>query len=214
MNLSVKARLLTAFTTILLLLLAIAFLLTRKLSETNDRLTDIVNLSAKKVSLSQQILVNVINAGRHEKNLILEKDPSEMKRFRDDMTTSLAKIDKKTSELAEITDEQGKKILDEFINSWNAYKTKLDTIVAFALKNEDEKAFEISIRSGYQVREKALATLNVLVEKNEAGMAADKLRSDESYKAAINLIVFLIVISLIISTGLVYWIIQGIGKRI
>jgi signal transduction histidine kinase/DNA-binding response OmpR family regulator len=188
--------------------------MTRKLSETNSRLTDIVTLSAKKITLSQDILIHVLIIARHEKNMILENNPSQMKRYEDEIKYSLAIIDTEADELLEITDENGKKILKKFISSWEVYKVSLDRIIILSLKNEDEKAFNISINTGYTVREEAMAALNMLVQKNSASMASDKSKSDEGYKSAITLIIGLISLSLALALVLAYWIISGIGKRI
>ena len=214
MNLSIKAKLLGGFSIILLLLLTVAILMISKLSETNERLTNIVNQSSKKISLSKEILIGVLDAARHEKNIILEKNPIKKEKYKDRINEALLTIDKKTAELEEITDEKGAKILSEFISSWRGYQVSMDEIISLAMKNEDEKAFKISVEKGLAVRDKSIIILNRLIQRNEKSMEEDKIFSDKSYESSISLIISLLVTCLIISILVVYWIIQGISKRI
>lgn len=185
-----------------------------KLSETNERLGNIVNLSSKKISLSKELLIGVLDATRHEKNIILEKDPLKKDYYKDRINSALATIDKKIPELQDLTDEEGTQILNKFISSWEGYQTSLNEIITLALKNEDEKAFRISIEKGLKVRDEALPTLNRLILKNEKSMEEDKLISDKNYESSLNLIFALIGASLVISMIIAFWIIQGISKRI
>lgn len=214
MNFSIRTKLLGGFSIILLLLLTLAILMTNKLSETNERLGNIVNVSSKKISLSKEVLIGVLDAARHEKNIILEKNPIRKDYYKDRIYSALAIVDKKVPELHELTNEKGKTILKEFTVAWNGFKVNLDEIILLALQNEDEKAFKISIEKGLKVRDDALATLNRLVQKNEKEMEEDKLISDENYDSSLRLIIALIVASLIISMLIAFWIIQGISKRI
>ncbi|WP_276504863.1 response regulator [Terrimonas pollutisoli] len=214
MNHSIKTRLLGGFSVIVLLLIVVGLLMSNKLSETNGRLENLVDVSSKRINLSHELLILVLDAGRHEKNIILEKDPVKKDYYKDRIYQPLGIIDKKMNELFELSDEKGKAFLNEFNNSWSSYKADLDEIVLLALKNEDEKAFRISIDKGAKVRDAAITQLQKIVEKNEKSMANDKAVSDQSYKSSLNLVITLIIAALILSIGIAYWIIQGITKRI
>lgn len=214
MNQSIKAKLIAGFSVILFLLVTVAFFMTNKLSETNDRVENLVNVSSKRISLSKEILIEVLNATRHEKNIILEKDMVKKDYYRNRISAALSEIEKKIPELQGLVDEKGATILNEFKTTWVDYKASLDAIILLAMKNEDEKAFRISIEKGLKVRDEALAILGRLVDKNEKSMAHDKMISDESYKSSQNMIIALIIAGFVISIVIAYWIIQGITKRI
>ncbi len=214
MNQSIKAKLAAGFSIIVLLLIVVAFLMANTLSETNRRLENLVEISARRISLSHELLIQVLDAGRHEKNIILEKDPVKKDYFKDRIYQPLAVIDKKANELFELTDEKGKAFLNEFNNSWGSYKADLDEIITLAIKNEDEKAFRISTEKGLKIRDAAIAQLQKIVEKNEQSMVNNKAASDQSYKSSLSLVIGLIIAALIISIVIAYWIILGITKRI
>lgn len=214
MNQSIKVKLLGGFSVIVLLLIVVGLFMAHKLSETNRRLENLVDVSSKKINLSHELVIQVLEMGRHEKNIILEKDPVKKDYYKDRIYQPLAVIDKKANELYEIVDEKGKIMLDEFKIPWNSYKEDIDEIVLLAMKNEDEKAFKISIDRGLKVRDAAIAKLQQIVEKNEKNMANDKAASDQSYTSSLNLMILLIVAGLVISVVIAYWITQGVAKRI
>ena len=214
MNLTIRSKLLGGYIIILVLLLFMAIFMTSKLSETNDRLGNIVDVSSKKVSLSQEILIDVLNVGRQEKNMILEKDISEKVFYRSKMDEALSAIDKKIPQLQELVDERGTKDLSEFKTVWSEYKISLDEIVLLAMKNENNKAFEISGIKGSKTREDVINIMERIIDRNEKSMADDKIKSVESYEYSLSLISALIIAGLIISIVISYWIIQGITKRI
>ena len=214
MKLSVKTKLIAGFTIMLLILAVMGYFLTRKLSESNERLTQIVNVSAKKVSLSQEIVSAVMDAGRQEKNMILDDDPTRIRQYDTWLRNAHNTVAQKTKELEVLVDEEGAKILSRFSNLWASYQNNLKNITELAFQNRDDEAFLISSGVGYTVREEAQDILNELVSKNQAGMDADKLRNDESHESSIDLILGLLAGGLIISLAVALWIIQGIGQRI
>jgi CheY-like chemotaxis protein/signal transduction histidine kinase len=214
MNQSIKAKLLGGFSVIVLILITVAFFMTNKLAETNGRLENLVDISSKRVSISQKILIDVLNVGRQEKNLMLEKDILKKESYRNKMNEVLSVIDKKIPELQELVDEKGTKDITEFKILWDEYKISLNEIVELAMKNENDKAFEISTTTGFNTREGVTDIMERIIDRNENRMANDKIKSVESYQSSLNLIIVLIILGLIISIAVSYWIIQGITKRI
>ncbi|MDP2089335.1 MAG: response regulator [Flavobacteriaceae bacterium] len=214
MNQSIKAKLLGGFSVIVLILITVAFFMTNKLAETNSRLENLVDISSKKVSISQEILIDVLNVGRQEKNLMLEKDILKKESYRSKMNEAFSAVDKKIPGLQELVDEKGTKDVTEFKILWDEYKISLNEIVELAMKNENDKAFEISITKGFNTREGVTDIMERIIDRNEKSMANDKIKSVESYKSSLNLIIVLIILGLIISIAVSYWIIQGITTRI
>jgi len=191
-----------------------AFFMTNKLSESNDRLNKIVDVSSQRINLSNELMIAVLDQTRHEKNIILEKDPVQKDYYKDRIYKALETIDTKTSELDELVDDKGKVILNEFKTSWTDYKSDLNQILLLTMKNQDEEAFKISIDRGLKVRDAAITQLERLIDKNEKSMENDKIENNANYNAALNLIIALIIASIILAIIIFYWIIQSITKRI
>lgn len=214
MNFSIKAKLLGGFSIILSLLLTLAILLTQNLAETNDRLDNIVNVSSKKVSLSQELMIHVLEVTRQEKNIILAKDILAKDKYRGKLSEVLATIDKKVLELENLLTDKGTKDISEFKTIWNDYEKSLEKIIRLSMNNEEEKAFELSNTEGLQTREKTITVMQRIIDRNTKRMMDDKIQNDESYKSSLNLIIVLISASIVISILIAFWIIQGISKRI
>jgi len=214
MNLTVKTKLIGGYSIILVLLISMAFFTTNKLSESNQRLLNIVDISSRKVNLSNELMIAVLDEARYEKDIILADDNLKKDFFKDKILKSLETINSKTSELNELADSKGKDILNVFTKSWAIYKPEINKIISLAMKNDDVEAFKISSDIGMNVRDAAINDLQRLVIKNEKAMLEDKVQNDKNYNAALSLIIALILASIIIAVLISYWIIQSITSRI
>ena len=174
MKLSIKRKLLAGFTLILVLLISMSFLMINKFSESNDRLQSSVDVYSKKINLSNELMIAVLDVARQEKNIILEKDIVQKDYSKDLIYKALETIDKKTNELEELVDDKGKVFLKEFEATWASYQLDLKNIISFAMKNEDEEASKISTDKGLKVREEAISQLQRLIDKNQKSMPERK----------------------------------------
>ena len=214
MNLTIKSKLIGGYIIILVLLISIALFMTNKLSESNDQMQNIVDVYSKKVNLSNELMIAMLEAARHEKNIILKKDLTQKDYFKDKIYREIETIDKKTKELKELVDDKGKVILKEFETTWASYQPDLKNIISLAMKNKDEEASEISTNNGLKVRDEARSQLQRLIDKNQLSMENAKEENAANYNAAISLIIGLIIASILLAIIISYWIIQSITKRI
>src|SRR3990167_3207345 len=214
MNVTIRSKLIGGFTIILVLLIFMSFFMISKYFESNDRLKTIVEVYSKKINLSNELMIAVLQAGKYEKNIINEKDPIQKDVYKNKIYQQLDIIDKKTLELQELVDGKGIQVLDEFKTNWTSYKTDLRDIISLAMKNENEEAFEISITRGLKTRDEAVNQLEWLITKNETSMEDAKIENNASYNSALSLIIALIIVSILLAIIISYWIIQSITKRI
>ncbi len=214
MKLSIKGKLLAGFAIILVLLITMLFFMINKFSESNDRMQNIVDVYSKKVNLSNEIMIAVLEAARHEKNIILEKDLNQKGYFKDKIYRATETIDKKTNELEELVDDKGKVLLKEFEATWASYQPDLKNIISLAMKNEDEEASKISTDKGLKVRDEVVSQLQRLIDKNQKSMEDAKIENNASYNSSLSLIIALIIVSILIAIIISYWIIQSTTKRI
>lgn len=214
MNQSIKARLFAAFSVIILILFVLGLFMVNKLSETNQQLENLVDVSAKKISLSHEILIEVLNAGRHEKNILLSMDVSARNTYRQRLDESLKAVEKKVPELRQLMDEEGARDVAEFTTVWSQYEAILSDIINLSTKGDSERAFDLSTNKALNVREEVTDIIERIVARNEKKMADDKLLSEESYRSSVNLIVALIILGLLFSIAVALWIVRGITNRI
>lgn len=211
---TIKSKLFSGFAAMFLLLVIVASILIFRLTETNRSLNELVDLFSRKVGLSGEMLANVLEAARHEKNIIIETNPVEILKYEQRLRVAMQNVDQNILTLTPLVDGEGEQLLLQFKDSWSTYKNDIEEIITLALDNKNQDASKISLGRGFQVRETVIATLNLLVEKNQNAMAESKARSDENYRSAMTVIIVLVVISLIIAVLIAFWIINGISRRI
>jgi len=214
MNLTIKSKLIGGYVVLLVLLIFMAFFSINQLAESNQRLLKIVEVSSKKLNLSNELMIAVLDAARQEKNIILGKNTDQKNYYKDRIYRSLETIDNKTNELTELADDNGKVTIKEFSDTWTSYKPFLNDIILLAMKNDVEKATAISIGKGVQVRDDAINDLERLVDKNKKSILSDKIQNDKNYNSALSLIIVLIIASILMAFIISLWIIQSITKRI
>lgn len=214
MNLTIKSKLIGGFTILLVLFISMLFFMINKFSESNVRLQNIADVYSKKINLSNELMVDVINVSLNEKDIILEKNIIQMGYYKDNINKALETVDKKTIELQELTEGKGIIYLNEFKSIWAGYKPHLNKIIALTMKDENDEAFAISIEIGLKTRDNAIGQLQKIIDKNEKSMLNAKIENNTSYNAALNLIIALIIASILIAIIISYWIIQSITNRI
>jgi CheY-like chemotaxis protein len=215
MNLKVRSKLIAGFSIILMLLIFLAFFAINKLSESNQRLLTIVDVSSKKINLTDEVMIAILDEARYEKDIIIEKDIVKKDFYKDRIFKALDTIDTKTNEIESLLiDERGRVILQIFTNSWANYKPELNRIISLAMKNDEKGAYKISREIGMDLRDAAISDLNKLVLKNKAGILKDKDQNEKNYNSALSMIIALIIASIIIAFIISFWIIQSITGRI
>ncbi|XDD48642.1 histidine kinase dimerization/phospho-acceptor domain-containing protein [Leptospira sp. WS92.C1] len=214
MELKIKTKLLLGFSAILLTLVIASLFAIDKLAESNKRLLNLVNVSSKRVSLSNEIFVFILESTRHEKNIILEKNNSKRVYYKERIYAATDAADKKIADLAPLLEEEERVILNEIKSAWGDFRKDLDQLVGFALNGQTEKAFKISIEKGLKMRDANFKRFVQLSAKNEAKMEADKLKNDRDYNLALSLLIALMISSLVASLIIFYWISYGIARRI
>ena len=215
MNLKVRSKLIAGFSIILMLLIFLAFFSINKLSESNQRLLNVVDVSSKKINLTDEVMIAILDEARYEKDIILEKDIVKKEFYKDHIYKALDTIDNKTNEIESLLiDERGRVILKVFTKSWANYKPELNKIISFAMKNDEKGAFKISSEIGMDLRDAAISDLNKLVLKNKAGILKDKDQNEKNYNSTLSMIIALIIASIIIAIIISFWIIQSITGRI
>lgn len=199
---------------VLLLLTSATLLVTNKLSEANNRIEDIVDVSARRIGLSNEILIEMLNAARHEKNLILEKVPHKREDFRLRINKHITSVDEKIPELYRLADKEVKPIVNELKTNWKFYLNDLDSIISFTMRGKDEEAFILSGGRALKFRDEAIGLMQQVIKQNEKGITDDKVISNQSYESSLTLIIILLLSSLAVAIIISYWIIKSITKRI
>ncbi|MEX0596648.1 MAG: signal transduction protein, partial [Candidatus Paceibacterota bacterium] len=78
MILSIRNKLIIGFSFIFTLLIFMVIFMSDKLHESNERIVYLVDVSGQRINLSNELMIEVLQATRHEKNIILEQDTTQL----------------------------------------------------------------------------------------------------------------------------------------
>ncbi|PJZ75678.1 response regulator [Leptospira neocaledonica] len=211
---TIRTKLFIGFSLLLSIFVGTSIFVIDKLSESNMRLQRIVDGSAKRVNLSNEIMIALLDSTRHEKNVIIERRTEQMLYFRDRFLKAADTVDDKMLQLNELSDAEGKVLLEEFKTSWKQLRKYQDEIVTLALKNVNDQAFAISAGPALIVRDTAMKQFARIVERNEKLMEFEKKKNIGDFEYTFSFLVFLVISCVVIVIAVSFWIVRSITDRI
>ncbi|MDJ1485501.1 methyl-accepting chemotaxis protein [Cytophagaceae bacterium YF14B1] len=214
MQLTIKQKLILAFSILILLSGMIYYLGNSNASTINDRLNLIVDTNAKGIMLASKLAEDVQFITKREKDFILEQDRETLQDLVKDVDTRLEMFTTRVEQLKAISDEKGNEQIDEFLQKWQEYQKIYGKIKILAVvMNTDSSntaAYHLSKTTGRAAALDAVAAVNQLVKKNEAALAQAKLETDQIYSNARTNMVILLTFSIVLAAGISIWIIRSI----
>lgn len=207
MKMTIKAKLLTGFGIVLGLMLISAWVGISKLSGMNNRLNDIVNISAEQVKLGARLQQDILTISRAEKNLLLASTLSDINNYETVIDETLTSMNERRSTLREMVDESEQATLDTFASKWDQYMAINQQILQSVRSNiqtssTNTEAIKLAQTEGRQLTDECETILKSIVNDNEKDMINDKKASDSNYILARNTMFGITVVSLIIGIAI------------
>lgn len=167
MNLTIRTKLIGGFSILVIILAFLGWNGLDKMGQINDSLNKIVGLSSEKVKLSDRVRQDLLSISRSEKNMVLADLDSEMQKYIAEMDASDVRLRERLSKLDVLVDYRGKDNLKKFHELYSQYMEVNKEIRRLALLNSNTRAFNISSTKGREASQKAIADLQLLIDKNE-----------------------------------------------
>jgi methyl-accepting chemotaxis protein len=215
MRFTIKMKLAVAFGLLILLSSAMATLAIMNLSSLNSAITVIVEGPATNLRNSSDLSDAVLNAIRHEKNVVMNTDPMQIGKFANAVNEQRAKID---SILATFDNETKSAIISKiaaFRAALPEWKRAQDEVVKLGTINTDDsnrRAGEISMGEGAKATDVLLATLTALNDEIAADLKHTDAETNDQYAFSRNLLIGGLVVLLLTSTAVALWIALGISS--
>lgn len=214
MNTTIKTKLITGISAILVILFSTLFYMISRLSSLNQRMIQMVDIAAERIILSNEIRYHIMDISKNEKNIILEKNTEGRVGFKKEIDEAVGSVNKKLRQLEEKAGDQLMKQLEAFRKEWRQYGNVLNEMINLVRDNETDAAFRLSIGESRTLRYAITDLLEDVTDTSKAQMQQDKAATSEEYRSSIQIITVLVVLSLLLSAILTYWIIQTIASRI
>ncbi|MGD1889832.1 MAG: methyl-accepting chemotaxis protein [Cyclobacteriaceae bacterium] len=219
MKLTIKARLITGFSLLIILATGIYFLGKSNLSEMSVNLNGLVDIQVKRIVNSQRAAELIQLITKREKDFLLEKRLSEKQAYLQEIADRTEEMLTAIEVVRSISDERGIQILEDFGDSWSDYQKAFDKIKAAGLVNTDsanQVASTISVTEARAAAMKSIRTLSQLVTKNTN--ALDQAKADvnvQAQDAASNMLILLavsIILSIVVSVWIIRSVLSSIGR--
>jgi len=179
-NRTIRNKLLGSFSFLFILIVIILLMALNSLSEMNSQLNYLAQVSAEKVKLGARINQGVIAISRAEKNIILSTTQLEMDEYSDFIKETQSDMITLRNKLRLLVDENGKRLLDKFTETWNGYLTHNKKLREAARLNSNVRAKNISQNKGRVAYDRAAATMTEIVNLND--LASEKAKDLDSLK--------------------------------
>jgi len=150
----------------------------QKLSQMNDRLNDMADVSAEKVKLGARLNQDLIAITRAEKNIILAKTQKEMDEYAAFIAETRTEMQNRRAKLRELLDEADQKRLDAFTATWDEFLDVHQQVREFARLNSNTRAYLLSTGDAREAYEDLEVTIKQLDEAARAALE-DYRQSDD-----------------------------------
>ena len=211
MNKSIKARLLAGFALLLCLFVGMLFFMLYQFRDINSRFSKLSENASEKIEYSHQVLQEVLEISRAEKDLHLVSRPQLRDPIENEILQSLKTIERLTAELEKLSDPRGKRILEAFSDSWMTYTDYL--FLLMDLETQRDSAFrDFSHPETY--RESAALQLEALIAKNRGDIETEKASREQEFEKVLSIMLLLILAAVGLAVLMMYWIVGSVNKRI
>ncbi len=167
MNLTIRTKLIAGFSILIIILAFLGWNGIDRMGNINDSLNKIVGVSSEKVKLSDRVRQDLLSISRAEKNMILDDSDSGMQKYIAEMDASDVRLKDRLSKLDLLVDARGKEGLKRFHELYAQYMETNKEVRRLALLNSSVRAVNLASTKGREASEKAMADLQLLIDKNE-----------------------------------------------
>jgi methyl-accepting chemotaxis protein len=218
MRLTIKARLIIAFSVLVSLTGSIFYLGNTNAYELNDWIAVIVKINANRILLAGKLAEDIQYVTKMEKDMIITTKEDVLQELVRNADERLKLLDERVDQLRNIADEKGKEDLDEFQGKWAEYVKSYNRIkhLAVVLNTDSSNvmAYELSTTTATQLAAEATTLMGKFVKKNEAELAKIDSDTNAQYADLQRNMIVLLTVSIITAAVIAYWIITSISKSI
>lgn len=210
----IRTKLIFGFALIFTILALASLYTAYQMADTNDKLSGLVDVSARRIILSNNLTLALLDLNQYEKDILVFDNKEKLQNYAPLISASIGRVDGALDSLQQIVAEERKGLLTEFQIAWVAYKKALPQMLSLALSNQPEAAHKLSTTEGTMGRIAAISMVSKIIVANEADMLADRATSEASYNHSVRIVMILIIGALLTGIMLAYWIITSITHRI
>jgi methyl-accepting chemotaxis protein len=218
MNLTIKARLLFAFTLLVAISGIIYFIGSKNTENLNARVNQIINVNTNRMMLSVKLSEDVQFLTAREKELVMTREPIELQELTSEFDKRHTEFEDRLEQLKVIVDERGLEFVNDFAANWQEYLKDHRKIRNLAVNVNTDSASQIAAKlsrtTARESSKRAITALTKIVKKNEAELGTVQAQTDELYEAGKNNMLISLLVAVAVAIAIAYWIINSISTSI
>jgi methyl-accepting chemotaxis protein len=180
----------------------------------NYSLDQIINGRVVRLTAAQDLKHLFAMTALNEKNFILEDSKEGMEEFKKKAEDYNQAINIGVEELHKIANGPGKKDVATFKEAYNEWWKVDKEIQKLGMIGDDQKAYQLSVTTGKDLKQKAEDTIGNIVTRNKKKMNEDGISADELYKNLRITMIAISVLVMIIGLGLAYFVMKAVTHAI
>ncbi len=212
MRLTIRLKLAATFAIIIMLSAAIAFLGISSLSSLNSAMRALVAGPVEKMQLSEEMFIDMLQAVRAQKNIILASTPDQIALYDKNDQDARQDFISKLNRGEAIASEAGKPKWAAVRQLWPQFLAADEKLRDFVKRGETNKAQEISVNELRRVLADIQQQIIALVEITRDSMAQANAKALSEYETSRMLLIGAVVISVLVAMGAGLWISLSIGR--
>lgn len=212
MRFTIKAKLGLAFCAVILLSGISSYFGVSQLGRINDGMTAMIEGPVRLGQIAQEMKIDMLQAIRSEKNLILAVDRESMKKSAQEMAEVRQKLDSELEDYRSAASEEGRRRAAAFQAEWKNYLSVQDEVQEIVFAGDAERANALSSQQGRTYRRNAEKHLDSIVELNNQRIRQAQAAAEDAYGQARTLLITLALGALAIGAAAAAFIAIGISR--
>lgn len=175
-------------------------------------LTEITKVEAEKVRLAENFTAGQLRIQRDVRELVLAESDFLKAQIRSRMDDARARAETSFKELRDLSNEEGRALLSEGRDSWNALVEINNRALSLADAGNPTGAYRLISGEGQDLWEDLEEKLDAVIALNRSSLAAADKRSNENYASSRFLAIVLTIAMVVIGSLAALWIITTISR--
>jgi len=212
-NITISRRLWLGFGLLMLLMVAMAVVGVNRLSQLNRQMDDVIHDKYPKTVIAGDITDQINLVARSVRNILLLKDPAQIKSENDRIVGAEKAIQQQLAELDKrLTDDQSRALLANLLVTQKNYLEKRDQVLKLVAQGTKEGAIDMLIGDVRPVQSAYMGAVDNLIKKQHEMMQAAGEEVDRNYQHASNMLIALAAAGLALSAFIAFTITRSITR--
>ncbi len=212
MKLNIRNKLFLAFAVVLVMTGIVGFVGNNSTNTVNNMLNDLYLNQTRSISHVKEATIDLYGIRTSVRSVVMAEDPDEIKAEIQRVADFDAKLHANLAEYEkQIRTEEDRKMFEEVVQVYEAYKASVDQILVLAKQNKDAEAAAM-IQEAKQTADATVQQMESLAKrKDEQGQKAYD-DSDVIYAQSRNLIIGVAIGAVLIGLGIAFYLARSLSK--